>query len=172
MCEVAPGRKRSFDDILMMIEWIEAHRLDESEVDNYEPYDVFRNRRLSENARLSPGEVQAEFLAMVEDSDIPCKYARNQWLVPHFVGVEVKKVKSIGVQFSTKVSANITNDEQQRKIARVGQSALSDFSSSIKEAGRPILAPDYPAEGVHSDQPSAPPLFDSVAPTVGREVYR
>lgn len=91
MCEVAPGRKRSFDDILMMIEWIEAHRLDESEVDNYEPYDVFRNRRLSENARLSPGEVQAEFLAMVEDSDIPCKYARNQWLVPHFVGVEVRR---------------------------------------------------------------------------------
>ena len=170
--EAKPGAKRSFDDVYFEIGRLEEARKAKDEIDIYETFDMYRDRRRLAEPTLSVAVIQQEFNDMVEDPDHHALWCRNQWLVAHFRGIEVRRGTAESVVVKSSLAGDVKSDEYLRRYQSHGKRALTDFLGSCSAPGVTPRAEDYPAEGLgtEADQPSEAQIVDSVVPQMLREV--
>ena len=114
------------------------------------------------------------FVDMVNNPNIHCRWARKQWLVPDFGGIEVARGTQERQGWETSRRANIMGSSQLSALQAEGQNMVNRVVEQQSSASNQILMPlpsDMPScSGTSADQPPLPVMPDLVNSTINQEV--
>lgn len=163
----AKGGKRRFDSIIHEDASVQHAVASEFEADRHIPWRMFHIYWKMEGKETI--SLEREFADIVENNKVHYKRSRNQWLVPWFDGIELKKGSQDIQESAQKRQTMIDDPEDLVGLAAGGKQLRAQFllQSIVNEQDAPD---DLPQVDAHtSDQPPPPAVQDIMARAVHRE---
>jgi len=158
-----------FENILFEEKSVQSTANIFDEVDKWDSWATFYMRNIK-----VPGATDATVLAewnnIIDVQQHHCIWARGQWNVPRFKGLERRKRQRTENEICASRSATIEDAETLQQRWQAGLGNINRFHNSIMDvqAPRPSnqpLVPDLRPE----DQPSLPPVQNVVHEAIARE---
>ena len=119
-------------DMMSFVErGILAHELLEDEVDKFITFDMFVQSRAHLNVTIDQHE--AKWQEEIDSCRAECKFARNQWLVPRFEGIERRSRTRVTQQFEVFRQVDITSADHMDQLWQQSKAMLTAFQQSIPE---------------------------------------
>ena len=136
-------------------------------------WDEFRRIGLAEGK--SEAQLQQDFTDLVNDPNVECRWARNQTLVPRFIGIVRKRGWFDKESSKMQRVANAQNATQLQSAIASGHAAVDHRIKQYEATGStgnrrlPANQPRFD-QSLQSEQPQPPRFHDSLAPHIMREV--
>ena len=139
-------------------------------IDRWVPFHIYLQIELPKGLK-NEAEIRAEFNDIVARCQSDCRWERNEWCIPIWQGMELRRGTGLEqVSSTSRVAVEVESSEDLRAMQAVGARLLTDFTSSferVQGASDPSSAP-MPDVSV-SEQPRLREERDVMTAVVNRE---
>ena len=165
--QLPANAKRKFEDIEYTETAGDEAYTDDFEVDKWMTFSDFEDKGLIR--QKSPAQIEQEWIDIVTSRTQECRYARKEWLIPRFAGVE----RHTGARQSqtsnlTRTATNLLPEDVEQ-LRRSGDQLRASFLNGVT-APVMAVAPQPHIDVAAAEQPSAPKPADVLGRAIGREV--